>query len=245
MKKLIIGAVFLLNSCTLFEAQPLSNLELAKTYIFDLNNPILGKKQLDLAVQKENSIEARNLLARMFMKSNWKDRIKAEYLVAPYIDINRDSALIYGLIHYPDNDEESFKGFLKSAKMGHPTGMIYTAGHFHHILRENESAIEWAFKAIKNGCGNGGSYVYLMDIDTLDKQDLNRSFYSISAEYDNAFAQTVMAEEAKLIGLIDEELYWRKRAKLTFEEYRIKDSLSVFDLDKDCRQDFGHDSLDH
>lgn len=244
MKKLIIGAVFLLNSCTLFETQPLSHLELAKTYIFDLNDPVRGKQHIDLAIQKEVSIEARNLLARMILKSNFKDRMKAEYLVAPYIDINRDAALIYGLIHYPDNDGESFNGFLKSAQMGHPTGMIYTAGHYHHILRENKIAIEWAFKAVKMGCGNARSYTVLLETEPEDRQIQNDLFHPIVAEFNNAFSQIVMAREARYWHLAEEEQYWRRRAQLTFEDYRIKDNLSVLDLNKDCREDYGEDIFD-
>jgi len=243
MKTILVLGVLLLGACSFAPKTPISLVEIAKINLIDLNNPEAAKKNLRKAIETEDSIEARTLLAQILLHEDFANRTKLLPLVEPYIEQNAEAALIYGLIHYPNNDDASFQDFKIAAQMGHPVAMLYTASHYHHILDEDSPAVEWAMKAVDHGCANADDYVYLMDLSSLEKQEMMENFRVHLADYDNGLSQVSMMASGKIDGQMDEFHYWKRRALQTKERHEQRARLGFYDLNKECQSPFTQETF--
>ncbi|WP_135079844.1 hypothetical protein [Terasakiella sp. SH-1] len=232
--------IILLAGCSLHSQQPVPYQGIPETYWSDFAD----KSRIQAALEQQTSEETHVLLARIYLKDNYDNRAKILPLITPYVTHNADAAMMYGLVYYSNNDEEAFYGFLHAARQGHPTGMLYLASHYHHILNRNRTAVYWAFKAVEKGCGIARNYHWILDMESEDKQELNDTLYPYMAEFDNMFSQIVMMGKANSTQQPHEHAYWKRRIQVSQEKERQAASGYFYDLHKECRERFSQDLYD-
>lgn len=243
MKPALLVLVLLLSACSSPSSKGLSDIEIARFFLEEVNDVDSGLHALDKAM-KTHPAEASVLKAQIILKSDYENRHTALPLVAPYVETNAEAALIYGLINYRDRPEyydKEYYGFLKGAQLGHPTAMHYLAGHYHHIRRNDETAIKWALKSMAMGCAQVDSYIYIMDLPSWEIYEELDNFKHFATQFNNPMSRTYMMVNMAFFDLKEEFDYWKRQTLWSKEDHAFRKETILYDLYKDCYDSFVQD----